>query len=365
VKHVCVVHNNVDESSSIGKLASWAVETALSAGLHVTVVARDLDPALRPEVDWRPLFVPPRAHAVQWAVARRTIVHAMRGVRPDVMHVYQPQVAALADTWHVEYLSRPAIEAGGLPAGTDPRSRLARTQALTVARMEDWYLRRIGSRPTALFCSPSMEQHFARLYGLPEHHDILLNPAFTETPHLAPSQAEARQALDLPPDAYVVGYLGGVDERKGYRELLSAMVELPADTILLMAGPGSEGFSDPALGPRVRSLGMLSDMSEFWAAVDVLAVPSRFEPFGMVVTEAAVRRRPVVVTTQVGASALVSHHSAGEVAGVGALASAISKVRDQGDGYMPGLQALVREVTSKTLSGALVKAWSAAHARNN
>jgi glycosyltransferase involved in cell wall biosynthesis len=281
MKHVCVVHNNVDERSSIGKLASWAVETALSAGLHVTVVARDLNPALRPEVDWRPLFVPPRAHAVQWAMARRTIVHAMRGVRPDVMHVYQPQVAALADTWHVEYLSRPAIEAGSLPGGTGPRPRLSRAQHLTVAQMEDWYLRRLGPRPTALFCSPSMEQHFARLYGLPQHHDILLNPAFREVPQAASSRTKARESLGLPRDAYVVGYLGGLDERKGYRELLNAMVQLPADTILLMAGPASAGFSDPALshhrweGPSWWP----ATRQEKWQALECL--PARLRRFGI------------------------------------------------------------------------------------
>ena len=98
------MHNNVDGASSIGKIAGWAVRTALSDGWRVTVVARDLDDELRPHVDWRPLYVPPRIHAVQWAAARPTIKRAMGGDSYDIVHVFQAQVAALADVYHVEYL---------------------------------------------------------------------------------------------------------------------------------------------------------------------------------------------------------------------------------------------------------------------
>jgi glycosyltransferase involved in cell wall biosynthesis len=364
MKRVCVVHNNVDQATAIGKLASWAVTTALDAGLHVTVVARDLDPGLQEEVRWRRLFVPPRLHAVQWAVARQTVLNALRGVDHDVLHVYQPQIAALADTWHVEFLSRVAVETGSVPSGVGPRSRLARAQRIAVAHMEDRYLRALGARPTVLFCSPLIERHFTRLYGTPVHREILLNPAFARDPVLVPSRTSARRGFGLPAGASIVGYLGGLDERKGYPELISAMAALPDTTVLLMAGPGSEGFSAPGLGVRVKPVGKLTDMAAFWAAVDILAVPSRFEPFGMVVTEAASVGVPVVVTPEVGAAELVRQHRAGEVVESSDLAAGIALVQADVNAYAAGLRSLAASVSSGSLSVRLLEAWTAAAARN-
>jgi len=364
MKHVCVVHNNVDQATSIGKLASWAVTTALDADLHVTVVARDLDPGLQAEVRWRRLFVPPRLHAVQWAVARRTVLHALRGVDHDVLHVYQPQIAALADTWHVEFLSRVAVETGSLPSGVGPRARLARAQQIAVAHMEDRYLRDLGARPTVLFCSQLMERHFTRLYGTPAHREILLNPAFGRDQVSVPSRTSARRGFGLPDSASIVGYLGGLDERKGYPELISAIAGLPDRTVLLMAGPGSEGFSAPGLGVRVKSVGKLTDMSTFWAAVDVLAVPSRFEPFGMVVTEAASAGIPVVLTPEVGAAELVRQHRAGEVVESSDLAPGIARVQADAAGYAAGLRSLAATLSAELLSARLLESWIAAAARN-
>jgi glycosyltransferase involved in cell wall biosynthesis len=361
---VCVVHNNVDQATSIGKLASWAVTTALAAGFDVTVVAHDLDAALQSDVSWRPLLVPPRVHALQWAVARQTILHALRGARFDVLHVFQPQIAGLADTWHVEFLSRVAIETGSLPLGSDTRTRIMRAQQLAVARMEDHYLRRIGERPTLLFCSPLIQRHFVRLYGPPAHGEVLLNPAFDPKLTTPMSREAARRAIGLPQRSFVVGFLGGVDERKGYRELISSFKKLPTETLLVMAGPSSDGFASQALGRQLKSMGMLRDMAAFWAAVDVLVVPSRFDPFGMVVTEAATAGVPVVVTPEIGAADLVRAHHAGEVVERADLAAGILRVRDNVGAYQAGLRSLVASVSAESQSEALLNAWSGALRRN-
>ena len=164
---IAIVHNNVDQLSSIGKLASWSVRTALDAGMDVTVVARDLEESIRSSVVWRPLYVPPRFHALQWAAARSTVEWALRRDEVDLVHVYQPQIAALADTWHVEFMLRVAVDVSGGAALKGLRGRARRLQHVAVARMEDAYLRNLGPYPTVLFCSELVERHFVRLYGRP------------------------------------------------------------------------------------------------------------------------------------------------------------------------------------------------------
>lgn len=108
---------------------------------------------------------------------------------------------------------------------------------------------------------------------------------------------------------------------------------------------------------------MLSDMSEFWAAVDVLAVPSRFEPFGMVVTEAAVREIPVVVTPEVGAADLVRTHTAGEVASLDVLADALCRVQRDPTRFLHGSRSLARHVAAEGLAQDLIAHWDRAYAR--
>src|SRR5262249_505874 len=71
--------------------------------------------------------------------------------------------------------------------------------------------------------------------------------------------------------------------------------------LLLMGGPYTEGFASSRLGSRLKTVGLVDDISTFYAACDVLAVPSRFEPLGLVAFEAAARGVPVIATEEVGA----------------------------------------------------------------
>lgn len=303
--HVAIVHNNIDGDSAIGKLARWAVQVALEAGWRVTAVAHDLDPELRTEVEWRRLFVPPRVHAVQWAVAEPTVRRALRGSAHDVLHVYQPQLTGFADTWHVSYLSRSAVEHGALGDEPGNRARARRAQARLVARMEDAYLRRTGSGAQVLWCSEFIREEYLRLYGAPARGRILYDPAL-DAGDVAPGPRP------VPADAPVIGFLGGLDPRKGYRELIAAVAAVPGAR-LVMAGPGSGGFSDHRLGERLTALGWVADLAAFWARIDVLAMPSRFEPFGMAATEAAIRGIPVLLSPQVGCAHLIVGDGAGAV----------------------------------------------------
>jgi len=56
----------------------------------------------------------------------------------------------------------------------------------------------------------------------------------------------------------------------------------------------------PALRGRYKGLGQVRDAATFYAACDVLIVPSLFEPLGMVTFDAVARGIPVVATPEVG-----------------------------------------------------------------
>lgn len=111
----------------------------------------------------------------------------------------------------------------------------------------------------------------------------------------------------------VVGYLGRLDPDKGVDVLLQAVGR---ERLALIAageprfGPAGYGADLRALADReaaglVRWLGEVPEPWSFLAGVDVLAVPSREEPFGRVAAEAAVAGRPVVATDCGGLSEVV------------------------------------------------------------
>lgn len=350
-RSIAIVHNNIDDGSSIGAIAAWDVREALRRGWRVTTICRDLDPELREHVTQRPLYVPPRLHLVQWSVARPTVRRALRGVTADILVVHQPQLAAIADVWNVHYLSRAARQVRGPLAG-GVRARVQDVQAAGVAALEDRFLRRVPPRTRILFCGDGLRDDFARLYGEPSNARVLYNPA-PFVARAAPSgTAERRAAIVGKHDGPVVGFLGGGDVRKG-ADLVAQAVAADPTLFLVHAGPTAFDDRDSRLHGRCRGLGNLDDVNELLDIVDVLLVPSRFDPFPLVVAEAAARGVPVLVSDAVGTARLVRETGAGEVwtcdEPLGALASRLARHRVQ---YADGSRRLVERLDPARLADA-------------
>lgn len=110
-------------------------------------------------------------------------------------------------------------------------------------------------------------------------------------------RAEARRRLGLAPDVRVVGFVGRLHPQKGLDDLLDACRRLPADVRLLIAGEGPLRASlQRRADDRVRFLGFVEDVPGFMAALDVLAMPSRWEGFGLGLVEALACGVPVVAS---------------------------------------------------------------------
>jgi glycosyltransferase involved in cell wall biosynthesis len=104
-------------------------------------------------------------------------------------------------------------------------------------------------------------------------------------------------------------YVGRLDREKGVDVLLRAFHRVPGE--LVIVGGGRE---EPALrahaSERVRFVGQLDrdDVVPYYAAADVFVLPSRSEPWGMVLNEAAAAGLPLVATDGVGAAHELIEH---------------------------------------------------------
>lgn len=119
------------------------------------------------------------------------------------------------------------------------------------------------------------------------------------------TSAPARSRLGLPASSPVIGALGRLDRQKGHDILVRAapaVLRARPDAVFAIAGEGKErhrllelarvlGVSD-----RVRLLGHQDDVPEFLAAIDVFAMPSRWEGFGLALVEALAAGRPCVAS---------------------------------------------------------------------
>lgn len=120
-----------------------------------------------------------------------------------------------------------------------------------------------------------------------------------------------RASLDTPADAPVALALARLHEKKGLDTLLDAAKQIPGLYVWIAGDGPLEGAlraQARALGleDRVRFLGWRNDRGALLAACDVVAFPSRYEPFGTVTVDAWAASRPLVAADAVGPAAYVA-----------------------------------------------------------
>ncbi len=103
----------------------------------------------------------------------------------------------------------------------------------------------------------------------------------------------------------VVGFLGRLVPAKGVDVLLDACAQLKARGVAFRLVIGGDGPDRPALEAQakekgladvVRWAGWVTDKAAFFKDVSLAVMPSRKEPFGLVMLEAMAAARPVVVS---------------------------------------------------------------------
>ena len=148
-----------------------------------------------------------------------------------------------------------------------------------------------------------------------------------------------KESLDVG-NKKVIGVVGRLRSEKGQALLLNAMVDVIKvfpDSMLLVVGDGPDRMS---LELRAKSLGLASNILWFgqksseevyrlYSIMDIVAVPSVFEGFGLVAAEAMAAGLPVVATKIDGLTEVVEDNKTGYLVPEGdseALASALLKL---------------------------------------
>lgn len=229
----------------------------------------------------------PRGDADPLSAAR--FYRWLRRVRPD---------AVLLTSWKRAALSAALARAAHVPrivlrVGGEHHDRGGLGDRLRQRALRDWV------HAVYANCEPVRASLLAYAPGLaPEDVHVIPSavPPFHGEPH------DLRAELGLPASARLLFSAGGLERRKGYDVLLTALANLESNVHLAIAGDGPD--RDPLLAqastlgiaPRLHLLGQRSDVRAILPTVDVFVLPSRSDSVPIAVLEAAAAGLPIVST---------------------------------------------------------------------
>jgi glycosyltransferase involved in cell wall biosynthesis len=157
--------------------------------------------------------------------------------------------------------------------------------------------------------SASVGDHVAERLGVPAERIAVVPNGVDCDRFTNGDRAGARERLDLPPDRPIVALVGRLSEQKGQDDFVRAVADVrPAhpDALFLLVGSADHEETPDRLRDLARSCGVddavrltghVGDMPSLYAAIDVLAAPSRWEGFGLMLVEAMAAGVPIVAST--------------------------------------------------------------------
>jgi glycosyltransferase involved in cell wall biosynthesis len=201
---------------------------------------------------------------------------------------------------------------------------------------------RVGARVIAN--SHATRQSFIDAGGRPDL-SVTIHNGISAQPYDAVDDDQVvtlRDALGLPRDAFVVGVFSRLAPWKGQAVLVDAVARMPGIHALIVGDAlfGEEEckrqieqrIRERGLADRVHMLGFRRDVPLLMKACDAIAHTSIApEPFGRVIVEAMLARRPVIASDAGGAREIIVSADHGLLVTPGdadALADAISQLRD-------------------------------------
>ncbi|MBA7537211.1 D-inositol-3-phosphate glycosyltransferase [subsurface metagenome] len=155
-------------------------------------------------------------------------------------------------------------------------------------------------------CSEATKKELStRLHLAPQKTSVLYN--FVDLARFSPGKDSAG-------NRYKIAFAGRIEKRKGWREFVKAAKHFHSIKKLsfYIAGSGTEEgklirIIQNQEYSNIRFVGFKANIEEFYKAIDLLVIPSHFEPMGMVAVEAMACGVPVLAANVPGLNEVVKH----------------------------------------------------------
>ncbi len=312
-------------------------------------------------------YLPPGTFAASRAIARR-----LRERAYGLLH--------LAGWGHPVLMA--AMVSGrlrGLPIAVESDSTMVPAQPWRRRAAKALLYPAMLKMPTMFLPGGTRQKRYLQRYGVPESRIAVaqmtvdvdaIARAVTAVP--AASRAAHRAGMGVAPGDCQFLFVGRLTADKGVDVLIDAFARASAASPhqhLHVVGDGplrdATERAQQAL-PRVRCSGRLSGdaLTAAYAAADVLVLPSRFEPWGLVVNEAMAAGLPVIASARVGCvdDLVVDGRTGLVVQAVDADAVGTAMVRIAGDAALraamgAAARRLIADWTIEAEADCVVAAW--------
>ncbi len=366
---VALVRGRYDPAGGAERFVQNAIEALRSQGASLAIVTRHW-----PGHDGSAIVLDPFHVGSLWRdwSFARAACRALAARRFDLVQSHERiaccDVYRAGDGVHAQWL--------------EERARIQGSLARALTRLSPHH-RHVLAAERALFTSPRLKavicnsemvrREIERHFGTDPAKLVLIRNAVDPAvfhPRLRDEMRDGvRQQLSIPRLARVVLHVGSGFERKGVRELLQALARQQQETWAIVVGRDKRMARHVAharalgIGERVRFVGAVSDVRPYYAAADVFALATLYDPQPNAMLEAMACALPVVTTPRCGAAELLEDGSSGFVRGsldVAGFAEALGRI-DLGRSRAMG--AAAREAVAPYTPQAMAREYLALYTR--
>ncbi|GAA2424028.1 glycosyltransferase [Streptomyces macrosporus] len=300
-----VLHLSQPVEGGVPRVVVDLVRAQTAAGLRTVVacppggtLGRDAAAAGAEVVPWQASREPgPGLYGETVRIAR-----LVRRIGPDLVHAHSAKAGLAA---------RLALR-GRVPTVHQPHAWSFDAVGGATARLALYWERLATRWADRVLCVSEDERRHGLEAGVRAHWAVIRNGVDTDRfrPADADARARARAALPaldgLPPHALLTVCVGRLCRQKGQDVLLRAWPDVAdrvPDAWLVLVGDGPQRRELGAAAPRrVLFAGAADDTVPWYAAADLVVLPSRWEGMALVPLEAMACGRPVVTTEVTGAA---------------------------------------------------------------
>lgn len=189
-------------------------------------------------------------------------------------------------------------------------------------------------------CSNTIKNHLIKNFKIEANRiKVIYNSVDPSEVILTKTKTELLNSLEIPSEKFIIGYIGRLDfKEKGIDILLEAFLNLSKvnrDLFLLLVGNGidekkiKEFITQNKL--RAKVINSQADIFNYFQLLNLFVLPSRVDPFPLVMLEAGLTRKPFIGSNVDGIAELIDNEKTGlvfETGDVKQLSNCISRLID-------------------------------------